>query len=145
MNVQRPPIANEFDPLPVRLDPADGEELSALFENKEYLAGYLKAKERERIRFSRELHDSIGHLLIALRLDVSRLARTTAAGLAEAINDVQCDAHEIEDQIRALAFLHYPAELSRDGLPVALRSTSQGLANERGSGLRFGSRASAAI
>jgi two-component system NarL family sensor kinase len=109
-----------------------GEQLSVLFENKEYLAGYLKAKERERIRFSRELHDSIGQLLLALRLDVSKLARTTASGLAEAINDVQCDAHEIEDKVRALAFLHYPAELSRDGLPIALRNYVTGFGKRTG-------------
>ena len=117
---------------PTQPDPTTGEQLSALFENKEYLAGYLKAKERERMRFSPRAHHSIGQLLVALRLDVSRLARTTAAGLAEAINDVQCDAHLIEDQVRALAFLHYPAELSRDGLPIALRSYVTGFGKRTG-------------
>jgi two-component system NarL family sensor kinase len=121
MNAQRS-IANDPDIIRTNPKAVNGKQLSALFENKEYLAGYLKAKERERIRFSRELHDSIGQLLFALRLDVLKLARTTGSGLAEAIHDVQCDAHEIEDKVRALAFLHYPAELSRDGLPVALRN-----------------------
>jgi signal transduction histidine kinase len=132
MNAQRPPVANDPDVFPTNPDAMTAEELSALLENKEYLAGYLKAKERERIRFSRELHDSIGQLLLALRLDVSKLARTDASGLAEAINDVQCDAHEIEDKVRALAFLHYPAELSRDGLPVALRNYVTGFGKRTG-------------
>ena len=132
MNAQRPPVANDPAPDPTNPHAMNGDQLSTLFENKEYLAGYLKAKERERMRFSRELHDSIGQLLVALRLDVSKLARTTAAGLAEAIHDVQCDAHEIEDQVRALAFLHYPAELSRDGLPVALRNYVTGFGKRTG-------------
>ena len=109
-----------------------GERLSAQFESKEFLAGYLNAKERERKRFSRELHDSIGQLLLALRLDVARLADTPLTGLAEAIDFVQCDAHEIEDKIRALSFLHYPAELSRDGLPVALRNYVTGFGKRTG-------------
>jgi two-component system NarL family sensor kinase len=132
MNAKRPPVANDPDPISTSPETMTGEQLSVLFENKEYLAGYLKAKERERIRFSRELHDSIGQLLLALRLDVSKLARTTASGLAEAINDVQCDAHEIEDKVRALAFLHYPAELSRDGLPIALRNYVAGFGKRTG-------------
>src|SRR4051794_40790934 len=132
MDAQRPMVANDADPSPINAQPVPGEHLSARLENKEYLAGYLKAKESERIRFSRELHDSIGQLLLALRLDVSKLARTTASGLADAINDVQCDAHEIEDKVRALAFLHYPAELSRDGLPVALRSYVTGFGKRTG-------------
>ena len=132
MNAQRPPVANDPDSSSANPQALIGEQLSQLLENKEYLAGYLKAKERERIRFSRELHDSIGQLLLALRLDVAKLARTPASGLAEAINDVQCDAHEIEDQVRALAFLHYPAELSRDGLPVALRNYVTGFSKRTG-------------
>lgn len=109
-----------------------GEELLALFESKEFLAGYLKAKERERIRFSRELHDSIGQLLLALRLDVAKLASAPLSQLSQAVSDVQCDAHEIEDKVRALAFLHYPAELSRDGLPTALRSYVAGFGKRTG-------------
>jgi signal transduction histidine kinase len=110
----------------------NGEELLAQFENKEFLAGYLKAKERERTRFTRELHDSIGQLLLALRLDVARLADAPLSQLAQAISEVQCDAHEIEDKIRALAFLHYPAELSRDGLPSALRNYVTGFGRRTG-------------
>ena len=48
MNAQPPLIANEFGLNPTQPDPTTGEQLSALFENKEYLAGYLNAKERER-------------------------------------------------------------------------------------------------
>ena len=132
MNAQRPPIPFDFDLIPANPHALSGEQLSSLFESKEFLAGYLKAKERERKRFSRELHDSIGQLLLALRLDVARLATTAASGLADAIHEVQCDAHEIEDKVRALAFLHYPAELSRDGLPVALRNYVAGFGRRTG-------------
>lgn len=130
MEVTRP-IADDpnVSPAPSQMS---GEELLAQFENKEFLAGYLKAKERERIRFSRELHDSIGQLLLALRLDVARLADVPLSGLPEAISAVQCDAHEIEDKVRALSFLHYPAELSRDGLPAALRSYVAGFGKRTG-------------
>jgi signal transduction histidine kinase len=110
----------------------DNERLAIQLENKEFLAGYLKAKERERIRFSRDLHDSIGQLLLALRLSAAKLARTPESELADAITDVQCMAYEVEDQVRALAFLHYPAELSRDGLPVALSSYVAGFGKRTG-------------
>ena len=120
-----------------KLPPTDNQRLATQLENKEFLAGYLKAKERERIRFSRDLHDSIGQQLLALRLSAGMLARTTESELAEAITDVQCMAHEVEDQVRALAFLHYPAELSRDGLPVALRSYVAGFGKRTGVQISF--------
>lgn len=123
------PIADEIS---APADQRTGEELLDQFQSREFLAGYLKAKERERMRFSRELHDSIGQLLLALRLDVAKLANSPLSALAEAVHDVQCDAHEIEDKVRALAFLHYPAELSRDGLPVALRSYVAGFGRRTG-------------
>ena len=115
-----------------KLPETENEQFATQLENKEYLAGYLKAKERERIRFSRDLHDSIGQLLLALRLSAGRLGRTTEGDLSDAITDVQCIAHEVEDQVRALAFLHYPAELSRDGLPIALRSYVAGFGKRTG-------------
>jgi signal transduction histidine kinase len=115
-----------------KLPPTDNEQFAIQLENKEFLAGYLKAKERERTRFSRDLHDSIGQLLLALRLSAGKLARTTESELADAITDVECIAHEVEDQVRALAFLHYPAELSRGGLPVALRSYVAGFGKRTG-------------
>ena len=123
------PIA---DAVPAHPGQMTGEELLTRFKSRDYLAGYLKAKERERIRFSRELHDSIGQLLLALRLDVARLANSPLSALAETVHQVQCDAHEIEDSVRALAFLHYPAELSRDGLPGAIRSYVTGFGKRTG-------------
>ena len=135
MNAQPPLIANEFGLNPTQPDPTTGEQLSALFENKEYLAGYLKAKERERMRFSRELHAF--DRPIACRIAAGRLenlpARPQLVWPKPSI-DVQSDAHLIEDQVRALAFLfrHYPAQLSRDGLPVALRSYVTGFGKRTG-------------
>ena len=121
------------DPIiPANPRQVSGEELVTQFESKEFLAGYLKAKERERIRFTRELHDSIGQLLLALRLDVARLADVPLSGLPEAMKEVQCDAHEIENKVRELSFLHYPAELSRDGLPAALRNYVVGFGKRTG-------------
>ena len=130
MNLTRP-IA-DIPEFPANPHQMSGEELLTQFESKEFLAGYLKAKERERMRFTRELHDSIGQLLLALRLDVARLATVPVSELVEAIKDVQCDAHEIEDKVRALSFLHYPAELSRDGLPAALRNYVAGFGKRTG-------------
>src|SRR6187399_3254225 len=48
----------------------------AASERDKFLEGWLKIQEDERLRLGRELHDSTGQLLLALRLNVAQLKRS---------------------------------------------------------------------
>ena len=42
-------------------------------ERSQFFEGCLRAQENERLKLGRELHDSTGQLLLALRLEIARL------------------------------------------------------------------------
>lgn len=93
----------------------------------------LSIHEYERRRMGQELHDSAGQLLVSLQLSVARLKLMQQGGghdgLIEEIQDV---VRQIDREIRALAFLHYPAELCGRGLCEAVRSLVNGFGKRTG-------------
>lgn len=87
----------------------------------------LAIHEYERERMGQELHDSAGQLLVSLQLSLIRLKATTTSGAhEELLNELQDTVRQIDQEIRSLAFLHYPAELGERGLYEALRSLVDG-------------------
>lgn len=112
----------------------DAAERSRFFEN------CLSAQENERLKLGRELHDSTGQLLLALRLEIAQLrdVRGTAAE-GQLLDEIEETVREIDSEIRAFAFAHYPAEIGREGLGSALRSLARGFANRTGLRIRFSS------
>lgn len=101
---------------------------------------HLRAQESERLKLGRELHDSTGQLLLALRLEIANLRQlqgTSAEG--SLLDEIDQTAREIDREIRAFAFVHYPAEIGRDGLGPALRSLASGFARRTGLRIRFSS------
>lgn len=107
-------------------------------ERNRFLDGCLKVQEDERLRLGRELHDSTGQLLLALRLNVAQLKRVqrtpVEAGLIDEIEDM---ASQIDREIRSFAFLHYPAEIDRCGLCETLDSLARGFAARTGLRVNF--------
>ena len=98
----------------------------------------LRAQESERLKLGRELHDSTGQLLLALRLEIANLRQvqgTSAEG--SLLDEIDQTAREIDREIRSFAFIHYPAEIGRDGLGPALRSLASGFARRTGMRIRF--------
>ena len=99
---------------------------------------YLKIQQDERIQLGRELHDSTGQLLLALRLGIAHLrhVRGTDAedGVIDEIDDM---AQKIDREVRAFAYTHYPAELGSDGLVAALQSLARGFGRRTGLDIRF--------
>jgi len=98
----------------------------------------LNAQESERLKLGRELHDSTGQLLLALRLEIANLRHlqgTSAEG--SLLDEIDQTAREIDREIRSFAFIHYPAEIGRDGLGPALRSLASGFARRTGMRIRF--------
>ncbi len=109
-------------------------------ERDKFMDGCLKVQEDERLRLGRELHDSTGQLLLALRLDVAQLKRMHGLpGEDELLSEIEDMAGRIDREIRSFAFLHYPAEIGRDGLGDALRILARGFAARTGLRISFAS------
>ncbi len=90
---------------------------------RELSARLLQLQDDERRRIARELHDSVGQMLVALtmnlsavRLDVERLSKTAHA-LADSENLVQ----EMSSEVRTISHLLHPPLLDEAGLLSALR------------------------
>lgn len=109
-------------------------------ERPQFFESCLQAQENERLKLGRELHDSTGQLLLALRLEIARLrevhGESTQGSLLDEIEDT---VREIDREIRAFSFTHYPAEIGREGLGAALRSLARGFANRTGLQINFSS------
>ncbi len=103
--------------------------------------GILKAHEYERERLGQELHDSAGQLMVALHLSFARLRHDDENPLhAEIIDEIQGTIHEIDRQIRSLAFLHHPAELGTRNVDVAIQALATGFGSRSGIRTSFTSR-----
>lgn len=97
------------------------------------LGEVLQIHEDERRRLGRELHDSTGQLLIVLELSIAHLKEVesdpTHDGLFE---EIQETIRQIDQEIRTLVFLDYPAEVSDLGLYPALCSLGRNLQKRTG-------------
>lgn len=92
-------------------------------------ARIVSAREEERRRLSRELHDSVGQSLIAANLRLNVIARDpTAAGAAEAMRDLSMHLRTLSGEVRRVCRSIYPQALEALGLSAAMRQ----LANEMG-------------
>lgn len=100
----------------------------------------LKVHEYERQRLGQELHDTAGQLVVALQLSIANLRNADAdeshAGLFEEIQDT---VRRIDQELRSLAFLHYPAELGDRSLGSAVRALVQGFGRRTGIEAKFDS------
>jgi signal transduction histidine kinase len=88
----------------------------------------VSAIDVERRRLGQELHDSAGQLLACLQLSIARL-EDESPEQACLIHEIQGIAHEISDEIRSLAFLHYPVELTDRGLAATLAGLARGFSS----------------
>ena len=101
--------------------------------NEAAMEQLLSIHEYERRRMGQELHDSAGQLLVSLHLSVARLRMMEQnSGNDKLIDEIQDIVHQIDREIRALAFLHHPAELSGRGLCEAVQSLVNGFGKRTG-------------
>lgn len=109
-------------------------------DRSQFFESCLRAQENERLKLGRELHDSTGQLLLALRLEIARLREVNGAPVQESLLDeIDETVREIDREIRAFSFTHYPAEVGRDGLGPALRSLARGFGSRTGLSINFSS------
>jgi len=104
----------------------------------QFLDACLLAQDNERLRLGRELHDSTGQLLLALRLGIAHLKVTIGTGgETESIEEIEDVARQIDREIRAFSYIHYPAELNEGGLLTALQMLVRGFTQRTGLKVSF--------
>lgn len=107
-------------------------------EERSNLDEVLSIHEYERQRLGQELHDCAGQLLVSAQLGVAHLKILEEdSGNAGLIDEIQDTLSQINQQIRALAFLHYPAELADRGLSAAVESLARGFGQRTGINTSF--------
>lgn len=93
----------------------------------------LSIHEYERQRMGQELHDSAGQLMVSLQLSVARLKAVNGErGHDDLIDDIQGVVSQVDREIRALAFLHYPAELGDRSVCSAVETLARGFGRRTG-------------
>jgi signal transduction histidine kinase len=93
----------------------------------------LKIHEYERQRLGQELHDSAGQLLVALQLRLARFRVVEPSAVNNPlIQEISDAVQHIDQELRALAFLHYPAEFGERGLCGALEALVRGFGSRTG-------------
>jgi PAS domain S-box-containing protein len=90
-----------------------------------------RIQDEERRRIARELHDSVGQLLVAIGLNIARVqteSHKLTADTAKLIRDNAGMVNEITNEIRTISHLLHPPLLDEVGLPSALHWYIDGFA-----------------
>jgi two-component system, NarL family, sensor kinase len=101
--------------------------VSDLTSEKSYadLASRIQSlQDEERKRIARELHDSVGQLLTALAMNISRLQKegtNSAAASADLLSDCGVMIDQVSREIRTISHLLHPPLLDVAGLSSAIR------------------------
>jgi len=91
------------------------------------------AKEDERRRIARELHDEMGQALSAVKMNLKAIGRASADGAAEArVGDALTLVNGIIEQVRTLSLDLRPPLIDELGLVAALRGYAEGHAIRSG-------------
>jgi signal transduction histidine kinase len=102
------------------------------------LEGFLCAQDVARFRLGQELHDSTGQLIVALRLTLARLKKPGGVlAPGDFFSEIGAIVEQIEKEMRAFSFLHYPTELQDAGLVVALGEFASGFGQRTGLKVTF--------
>jgi signal transduction histidine kinase len=100
-------------------------ELQTANQSLRELSGYLlRMQDDERRRIARELHDSVGQMLAAVKMNNAILRNRIAlleSGAAEALSENDKLVEEVLQSIRTISYLLHPPLLDEAGLPSALR------------------------
>ncbi|MGH9502430.1 MAG: PAS domain-containing sensor histidine kinase [Terriglobales bacterium] len=100
---------------------------------RELSARLLQIQDEERRRLARELHDSVGQLVVAIQMNIAVVQSTPLAPKAEkAVAENVGLLGQIGDEIRTISHLLHPPLLDEAGLASALRWYVQGFSERSG-------------
>lgn len=100
----------------------------------------LRVHEHERQRLGQELHDTAGQMVVALQFSIANLKRVHDDDDRERLFDeIQDTVLRIDQELRSLAFLRYPAELGDRSLGAAIQALVSGFGRRTGIATGFDS------
>ena len=110
------------------------DELATMTEQIRELTGkLLKLQDDERRRLARELHDSTGQMLVAMKLTLDELSIVAKGEQVESLVAKTVAINEdMSRQLRTMSYLLHPPLLDEVGLPSALKWYADGFAKRSG-------------
>lgn len=128
-------LKKAHDELEMRVQERTTELAIKAQEIRELTGRLLKSQDDERRRLARELHDSTGQMLAALKINLD-VINTRASGLDPEIKQLVSEStvitEEINRQLRTMSYLLHPPLLDESGLRSALRWYVDGFAQRSG-------------
>jgi len=110
------------------------EELAQKTEEVRELTGrLLKLQDDERRRLARELHDSTGQMLVAMKLALEQMSEESKGQpFAPLVAQTIAINEEMSRELRTMSYLLHPPLLDEVGLPSALRWYAEGFSQRSG-------------
>jgi signal transduction histidine kinase len=108
--------------------------------NRELSRRLIHLRDQEQRRISRELHDGLGQLLIAIRMNldtVAQAAEKLGAAQEKALRECVDLTEEAIRELRSMSYLLHPPALEEMGLPGALRAYVDGYTERSGVAVRL--------
>ena len=106
-------------------------DLTAQKYHAELTSRLQRLQDEERRRIARELHDSVGQLLAAISMNISRVQQEShklSPGVGTLVHDNAAMVNEVSKEIRTISYLLHPPLLDVAGLASALRWYADGFA-----------------
>jgi signal transduction histidine kinase len=131
----RQALKKAHDELERRVQERTAELASKNEEIRELTGRLLKSQDDERRRLARELHDSTGQMLAAMKINLDLVnSKTTAADpeVKALVADSVALTDEMSRQLRTMSYLLHPPLLDETGLQSALEWYAEGFAQRSG-------------
>lgn len=112
-------LTHSFNTMSEKLNRKTGE---LKLERTKRLRSVINGQELERQRLSRELHDGLGQMLIALKLKLENVQTTENCDTQKMVQEVKTTFNTTIDEVRRISNDLMPAVLYEFGLPTALRN-----------------------
>ena len=131
----RQALKKAHDELEMRVQERTAELASKNEEIRELTGRLLKSQDDERRRLARELHDSTGQMLAAMKINLDLVNAKTTGGDPEMkalVADSITLTDEMSRQLRTMSYLLHPPLLDETGLQSALGWYAEGFAQRSG-------------
>ena len=92
----------------------------------------MRVQDDERRRIARELHDSIGQYLVALKMNLARLRQCVPSRDAQVLTDSEQVVDQCLSETRTISHLLHPPLLDESGLPSAAKWYLEGFSKRSG-------------
>lgn len=103
--------------------------MSRRIDGRELLRRVIAARDDERARLARDLHDRVGQQLTALRMVLERHQGHCRVNSPAALHDALTLLHQIDDEIDSLAWERWPRVVDEMDLAASLRQLVRRWAN----------------